>query len=116
MREILGEVFSFIYTKPYKDTTRFILLLNQGNEINLKNIIPEKKVIPTDEERKDESDRRDGRDDNKSLKYFLYIGIPIIVIVLGAIMVIIIIKCKKKKLSLDDSAKMIDTELIPKNE
>lgn len=104
------------YTKPYKDTARFMLLLNQGNEINLKNIIPDKKEIPTDEERKDESDRRDGRDDNKSLKYFLYIGIPIIVIVLGAIMVIIIIKCKKKKLSLDDSAKMIDTELIPKNE
>ena len=103
------------YSKPYQNTARFMLLLNEGNQINIKNVIPEKKEIPTDE-RSDGKKGDDEKNENKSLKYFYYIGIPIIVIVVGVIIVIIIIKCKKKKLSLDDSAKALDTELIPNNE
>ena len=94
------------YTKQNISSTQFMLLLNEGNKINIKNIIPEKKEIPTD----------DGNKGNKSIKYFCYIGIPIIVVALGVIIVIIIIKCKKKKISLDESAKKFETELIPKNE
>ena len=97
------------YTKPNENMTRFMLLLNEGNQINIKNVLPDKRDIPTDE-------GDDGKNENKSLKLFYYIGIPIIVIVVGVIIVIIIIKCKKKKLSLDDSAKVLDTDLIPKNE
>ena len=89
--------------------TRFMLLLNEGNQINIKNVLPDKRDIPTDE-------GDNGKNENKSLKLFYYIGIPIIVIVVGVIIVIIIIKCKKKKLSLNDSAKVLDTDLIPKNE
>ena len=103
-----GEIsISCNYTKQNKNP-RFMLFLNEGNQINIKNIIPEK-IIPSDDEKKEDNE-------NKSFKYFLYIGIPAIVIVFGAIITIIIIKCKNKKLSLDESAKKLDVELIPRNE
>ena len=104
------------YSKPEEESARFMLLLNKGNQINIKHVIPEKKEIPTDErsDEKTDDDEKKKEDGNKSLKLFCYIGIPIIVIAVVVIVVIIIIKRKKKKLSLDGSAKMLDSELIPK--
>ena len=84
------------YTKTEQNNIRFMLLLNEGNQINIKNIIP----------KKEESSGM-----SKSLKLFCFIGIPIIVIVIGIIVVIIIIKRKKKKYNFDESNIPLTTEL-----
>ena len=84
------------YTKSEQNNIRFMILLNEGNQINIKNIIPEK----------EESSGM-----NRSLKLFCSIGIPIIVIVIGIIVAIIIIKRKKKNDKFDESITALTTEL-----
>ena len=84
-------IFSCNYTKPDKDSTRLMLFLNEGNKITIKNIIPEKKEIPSDE------DEDEGDNDNNAFNYFYYIGIPAIVIILGIVITVIIMRFKKKK-------------------
>ena len=73
-----------------------MILLNEGNQINIKNIIPEK----------EESSGM-----SRPLKLFCSIGIPIIVIVIGIIVAIIIIKRKKKNDKFDESITALTTEL-----
>ena len=84
------------YTKNSQNNIRFMLFLNEGNKINIKNIIPQKE---------------ESSSGNKSLKLFCYIGIPIIVIAIGVIVAIIIIKRKKKQLKFDESITALTTEL-----
>ena len=64
-----------------------MLFLNEGNKITIKNIIPDKIIIPSDE------DNADGDNESNILNLFNYIGIPFIII---SIVFVIIIRCKKK--------------------
>ena len=84
------------YTKTEQNNIRFMLLLNEGNQINIKNIIPEK---------------GESSGMSKSLKLFCIIGIPIIVIAIVILVVIIIIKRKKKNRKFDESINLLTTEL-----
>ena len=84
------------YTKTEQNNIRFMLLLNEGNQITIKNIIT----------KKEESSGM-----NKSLKLFCCIGIPIIVAVIVVLVVIIIIKRKKKKEKFDEKITALTTEL-----
>ena len=92
------------YTKSSnKDNAVFMLLLNEGNQINIRNIVPEKK------------DPDEGEKGTSALKYFYYIGIPAIVIVVGIVITIVIVKIRKKK-NIDDSLTKLTGELGPKAE
>ena len=90
------------YTKSSnKDNAVFMLLLNERNQINIRNIVPEKK------------DPDEGEKGTSALKYFYYIGIPAIVIVVGIVITIVIVKIRKKK-NIDDSLTKLTGELSPK--
>ena len=67
-----------------------MLFLNEGNKITIKNIIPDKIIIPSDE------DNADGDNESNILNLFNYIGIPFIIISIVFVIIIIIIRCKKK--------------------
>ena len=94
------------FTKSIEENYTLMLLLNEGNQIIIKNINPkEEEGNPTDKEKdKDEtSDDNKNDDENKILKYFYYIGLPIIAIILIAIIIILIIKnCRKNKNTIED--------------
>ena len=46
-------IISCNYEKSNKDSIRFMLFLNEGNKITIKNIIPDKIIIPSDEDNAD---------------------------------------------------------------
>ena len=83
-------IISCNYEKSNKDSIRFMLFLNEGNKITIKNIIPDKIIIPSDE------DNADGDNESNILNLFNYIGIPFIIISIVFVIIIIIIRCKKK--------------------
>ena len=83
-------IISCNYEKSNKDSIRFMLFLNKGNKITIKNIIPDKIIIPSDE------DNADGDNESNILNLFNYIGIPFIIISIVFVIIIIIIRCKKK--------------------
>ena len=94
----VGKNETFLYcnfTKTSNDSFNLMLLLNEGNEIIIRNINhkEEEKDNPSDKPEEQTTD-----DKNKKLKYFYYIGLPIIGVILIAIIIILIIKfCIKKK-------------------
>ena len=90
-----------------------MLLLNEGNQIIIRNINPKEEDKQSDEEKEEgnpsdkekektsDNDKKD--DENKTLMYFYYIGLPIIAIILVSIIVILIIKnCYKNKKTIND--------------
>ena len=88
------------YTKSYEKNVLFMLILNEGNYINIRNIVPEKKENPDD-----------GNEEISALNYFYYIGIPAIIIIIVIVIAIIIIKVRKKNENIDESMHNLTGEL-----
>lgn len=84
-------IISCNFTKNSENYIILMLLLNEGNTIFIRNINPEEKKTPDNKE----------NNENKTLKYVLFIGIPIIVIIFIIIFIVIAIlikrKCRKNK-------------------
>ena len=82
------------FTKIDENNPQLMLLLNEGNEIFVRNIKPQENKT-SDNNDKDNNDK-----DNNILEYVYYIGIPIIILLLVTILIVIfIIKRKKKKIN-----------------
>ena len=88
------------YTKSYEKNVLFMLILNEGNYINIRNIVPEKKENPDD-----------GNEEISALNYFYYIGIPAIIIIMVIVIMIIIIKVRRKDKNIDESMQNLTGEL-----
>jgi len=97
-------ILSCNYTKNIKNDIVLMLLLNEGNHIFIINNNP-KDEEPDDGESKDgeedEFPKGDDDNENKVLKYFYYIGFPIIGIIL-IIIVILIIKNRHKNKKIEE--------------
>ena len=91
------------FTKSIKENFTLMLLLNEGNQIIIRNINPKEEENPNDKEKEETTDDDKKDDKNKILKYFYYIGLPIISIILIVIIGILIIKnCHKNKNIIED--------------
>ena len=86
------------YTKSFENNVLFMLILNEGNYINIRNL------------NKNESE------ENKEIYYFYYIGIPAIITIIGIVITIIIIKVRKKNENIDESMNNLNGELSQMND
>ena len=85
------------YTKNNPNNSRFMILLNKGQKITIRNYIEEV----------------DGGNPsgNNSLNYFYYIGIPVIVVMICIIIAIFVIRSKKNKERKDEAITALAVEL-----
>ena len=85
------------YTKNNPNNSRFMILLNKGQKITIRNYIEE-----------EDGGNPSG---NNSLNYFYYIGIPVIVVMICIIIAIFVIRSKKNKERKDEAITALAVEL-----